>query len=133
MDTSALVALERAGGDWDRVVEVVGDEPLVLPTATLAELLVGVLLADTPLRAVRRQARVDGFASRAPVVAFDADVAARWAELFAALRREGRLIPSNDLIVAATALHLGFGVLVGPQDEEHFRRVDGLRVEVIPT
>ncbi|GMV07619.1 MAG: hypothetical protein AMXMBFR53_38940 [Gemmatimonadota bacterium] len=132
MDTSALVALERAGGDWERILDVVGEEPLVLPTATLAELLVGVFLADTPVRAVRRRARVDSLASRAPVVAFDADVAARWAELSAALREKRRLIPSNDLIVAATALHLGFGVLVGPQDEEHFRRVEGLRVEVIP-
>ena len=33
------------------------------------------------------------------------------------------LIPSNDLAVAATAQHLGFGVLVGPLDEHHFRRV----------
>jgi hypothetical protein len=33
--------------------------------------------------------------------------------------------------VAATAFHLGFGVLVGPRDEEHFRAVPGLRVEVL--
>jgi hypothetical protein len=30
---------------------------------------------------------------------------------------------------AATALHLGFGVVVGPLDEAHFRSVPGLRVE----
>jgi predicted nucleic acid-binding protein len=44
------------------------------------------------------------------------------------LSRAGRLIPSNDLAVAATALDLGFGVLVGPTDEAHFRAVPGLRV-----
>ena len=43
--------------------------------------------------------------------------------------REGHLIPANDLAVAATALHLGFGVVVGQQDEAHFRSVPGLRVE----
>ena len=43
----------------------------------------------------------------------------------------GRLIPSNDLAVAATAVHLGFGVVIGPREEKHFRRIEGLRCEVI--
>ncbi|MEX1256142.1 MAG: hypothetical protein WEG36_00840 [Gemmatimonadota bacterium] len=55
----------------------------------------------------------------------------RWAGLFAQLHRTGALVPASDLAVAATALHLGFGVLVGPADESHFRRVVGLRVEVL--
>jgi hypothetical protein len=33
--------------------------------------------------------------------------------------------------VAATAIALGFGVLVGPSDEQQFRVVPGLRVEVL--
>jgi len=41
------------------------------------------------------------------------------------------VIPSNDLCVAATALHLDFGVLVGPREEGRFRRVPVLRVEVL--
>lgn len=51
------------------------------------------------------------------------------ARLVATLTRRGRLIPANDLAVAATALDLDFGVLVGPADEAHFRSVPGLRVE----
>ena len=51
IDTSALVSLERAGGSLDRVMDVAGDEPVALPAATYAELLAGVLLADTPGRA----------------------------------------------------------------------------------
>jgi predicted nucleic acid-binding protein len=132
MDTSALVSLERRGDSWDGLLEVAGDEPVALPAAAYAELLAGVLLADTPERAARRRARVEALVSRVPVVDFDAGIAQRWAELFAALHRQGRLIPANDLAVAATALHLGFTVLVGSSAEEHFRRVDGLRVEVLP-
>jgi len=64
-------------------------------------------------------------------VDFEAAIAVRWAEIFAALHRRGQAIPANDLAVAATALHLGFGVLVGPSGEDHFRRVDGLRVVVL--
>ena len=51
------------------------------------------------------------------------------ARLFAALSRHGRLIPANDLTVAATAKHLAYGVLVGPADERHFKTVENLRVE----
>lgn len=39
------------------------------------------------------------------------------------------MIPANDLAVAATALQLGFGVLIGPKNERHFRRIKGLRCE----
>ena len=55
----------------------------------------------------------------------------KWARLFSTLSRAGQLIPANDLAVAATAVHLGFGVLVGPADERHFRLVPGLRVEIL--
>lgn len=65
------------------------------------------------------------------MIDFGADVAAVWADLFAALERQGNRTPANDLAVAATALFLGFSVLVGPQDEEHFRRVDGITVETL--
>jgi hypothetical protein len=34
-------------------------------------------------------------------------------------------------MVAATARQLKFGVLVGPRDEQHFRSVPDLRVEVL--
>lgn len=65
------------------------------------------------------------------IVDFDASIAEHWAELFALLSRRGHLIPSNDLAVAATARYLDFGVLVGPDDERHFRGVPDLHVVLI--
>jgi predicted nucleic acid-binding protein len=53
------------------------------------------------------------------------------ADLFAELSQAGTMIPQNDLAVAATARTLGFGVLVGPNDEAHFRKVRGLMVRVV--
>ncbi len=41
------------------------------------------------------------------------------------------MIPQNDIAVAATARCLGCGVLVGPKDEVHFRRITGLEVRVL--
>jgi tRNA(fMet)-specific endonuclease VapC len=131
IDTSAVIALERGFGSLDSTLRGLGSEPSALPAIVYAELLAGVQLADTPTRAAMRQAKIDAVAAIAPIVEFDADVANRWAGLFAQLHWTGTLIPANDLAVAATALHLGFGVLVGPADEGHFRRVAGLRVEVL--
>jgi predicted nucleic acid-binding protein len=83
-------------------------------------LLVGVQLADSPARAASRRARIERFHGAHP---------AGRVRRGGGLSREGRLIPANDLAVAATACHLGYGVLVGPRDEAHFRSVPRLRVE----
>ncbi|MGH7569696.1 MAG: PIN domain-containing protein [Gemmatimonadales bacterium] len=131
IDTSALVASERAGESWERAVSAIGDEPAVVPAIVYAELLVGVELADDPGRAAGRRARIEALVSRVPLVEFGAGVAVHWARLFASLNRAGRPIPANDLAVAATALFLEFGVLIGPRDEAHFRAVPGLRVETL--
>ena len=128
IDTSAVVALERGASSWE---ESLSDEPVAVPSIVYAELLVGVRLADTPERAASRQKKIDALIARAPVIEFGSEAAEQWAHVFASLRRAGRLIPSNDLVVAATALNIGFGVLVGPSDEDHFRSVQGLRVEVL--
>lgn len=130
IDTSALVALERRRNAVGALEEL-GGEPVAIPAAAYAEMLAGVYLADTPERAARRRAQIDALAGRAPVVDFDAAIAERWAALFASQKRRGRVIPANDLAVAATALHLGFGVLVGPSGEAHFQQVDGLRIVVL--
>lgn len=128
IDTSALVAVERGGG---ALTQPGSGETVALPAIVLAELLVGVRMADSATRAAARQRKVEALLDRVAVVPFDRYVAERWADLFDRLRKNGTVIPSNDLCVAATALHLDFGVLVGPRDEEHFRRIPELRVEVL--
>ncbi len=133
IDTSAVIALEREAVPWETVLDRVGigGEDVGVPAIVYAELLSGVELADTPSRAARRRAKLESLTTRASIVEFDTGAAIRWAEVFAHLRRSGAAIPANDLIVAATALHIEFGVLVGPADEVHFRRVPDLRVEVM--
>jgi predicted nucleic acid-binding protein len=132
IDTSALVAIERAGEGWEAGLGALGAEPAVIPAVVYAELLVGVRLAVHPDRVANRQARVEALVSRFPIVDFTCETAARWADLFATVSRSGTMIPSNDLAIAATALQLGFAVLVGPKDERHYARVPGLRCERLP-
>lgn len=129
IDTSALVAVEREASGWERLLSGLGEETVALPAIVYGELLVGVRLAGSASRASSRRAKVAALIARVPIVEFGREVAERRAELFAELSRRRQLIPGNDLTVAATALHLGFGVLVGGRDEGHFRRVPRLRVE----
>lgn len=128
VDTSALVALERSAGDWS---DTLPDEPGVIAAIVYAELLVGVKMADSRRRAAARRAKIDALLATMPIVEFGQAQAERWADLYARLSRSGKLIPANDLAVAATALELEYGVLVGPVDEAHFRRVPNLRVVVL--
>ena len=129
-DTSAVVAIER-GGDLERALADLGGVPLVVPAIVYAELLAGVSLTGDPVRAAERRAKVAAVAAAFPIVEFGSVFAERWADIVGALRVSGTPIPSNDAQVAATALGLGFGVLVGPADEAHFRRVPGLNVHVL--
>ena len=128
IDTSALVALERGATDW---AERLPSEPAAVPAIVYAELLVGVKMADTRKRVATRRAKIDALLTTVPVVDFGPAEAERWADLYGRLSRAGQLIPANDLVVAATALELEYGVLVGPADEAHFRRVPNLRLVVL--
>ena len=128
IDTSALVALERADKNWDVGIP---NEPAAVPAVVYAELLVGVKMADSRKRAAARRVKIDALLAMLPIVDFGASEAERWADLYGQLSRSGNLIPANDLIVAATALELEYGVLVGPTDEAHFRRVPNLRLVVL--
>jgi tRNA(fMet)-specific endonuclease VapC len=125
--------VERAGSGWEEALRPLEDEAVVVPAIVYAELVVGIELADTPLRAAARRAKISALIARVPLVEFGHEIAERWGELFAVLSRRGELIPANDLAVASTAVQLNFGVVVGPRDEAHFRRIPGLRVEVLPS
>ena len=130
VDTSALVALERTTEEWTQLVEEHGAEPLAVPAIVYAEVMVGVHLADTPERAATRRARIDALIDRVPIIEFDRSIGDIWSRVFAQLWRAGTRVPANALAVAATALHLDYGVLVGPDDEKHLRLVPDLRVVV---
>jgi predicted nucleic acid-binding protein len=130
IDTSALVALERARA-VDRPLELDPGEIYTIPAIVWAEALVGVRLAANVDQAARRMARLEAIRGVTGVQDFTPLVAVHYADIFSELSKNGGLIPQNDITVAATARYLEFGVLVGPSDEAHFRRVPGLNVQVL--
>lgn len=129
LDTSALVAWERAIHAGESVA-LDEHEELVIPAVVWAEALAGVRLADSATRAARRMARLEALRRVTGIEPFTAETAEHHADIFAELSQSGTMIPQNDIAVAATARCLGCGVLVGPKDEAHFRRVNGLDVRV---
>jgi len=132
LDTSALIALERARpGSPAAAVTLDPDEVYALPAIVWAEALVGVRMATDSTHAARRLARLEAIRRLTGIEDFTDVVAEHYADIFAELSGKGALIPQNDIAVAATARRLNFGVLVGPQDEAHFRRVSGLEVCVL--
>jgi tRNA(fMet)-specific endonuclease VapC len=132
LDTSALVAWERAL-NAGKGVALDESEELVLPAVVWAEALVGVRLADSAMRAARRMAHLESLRRAMGIEPFTGETAAHYADIYAELSLSGMMIPQNDIAVAATARSLKFGVLVGPTDEAHFRRISGLEVRVLST
>lgn len=130
IDTSALIAWERSE-DPATFTSVSPEENIILPAVVWAEALVGVRLAKNASRASQRRARLEAVRSVAGIEPFGPLTAEHYADIFAELSSNGLKIPQNDLAVAATARSLGFGVLVGPDDENHFRKIPNLRVEIL--
>ncbi len=128
VDTSAIIELERAQGDWRRILKSFGGRSAFLPSIVWAELMAGVHLADSVDRALARKSRLDRLRKIVPVLPFTSEIAETWAELFAELQRKGAMIPSNDLCVAATAVFFQHTVLVSSKEERNFKRVERLDV-----
>lgn len=130
LDTSALVELERSL-DREEPLAAFADEIVIIPAIVWAEALIGARLAESPQRAARRRAHLEAIRLQAEIEAFTPEIAEHYADIYAELSEAGSLIPQNDIAVAATCRSLECAVLVGANDEEHFRRVRGLDVQVI--
>jgi tRNA(fMet)-specific endonuclease VapC len=100
LDTTFLVDADRSKASLDDLIA--DDDEVAIAAITVAELLVGVLLADTTHR-VDRQQFLDEVRRSMPIVEYDTIVAEAHAELLVAVRRQGRPRGAHDLIIAATA------------------------------
>lgn len=100
LDTTFLIDAERSDRELDAAVE--DDDDVAVAAVTVAELRVGVLLANVQRRR-SRSAYLDDLLAFVPVVPYDLDVAEVHAELLVAVRAQGRPRGGHDLIIAATA------------------------------
>ena len=80
------------------------DVQLAISPIVLGEILLGIHSLAQGKRRTRLLDWYDFGVARIEVLDFDAATAERWAELVNRLRRNGRMMPIKDSIVAATAL-----------------------------
>lgn len=123
LDTTFLIGAERTTGAVDELIA--DDDDAAIAAITVAELRVGVHLADDARRA-GRAAFVDLALEVLPVVDYDIEVAAVHAKLLAHVRRSGTPRGAHDLIIAATGLATGRTIVTA--DQSAFDGLPGVEV-----
>ncbi|MCU4184589.1 PIN domain-containing protein [Acidiferrimicrobium sp. IK] len=123
LDTSFFVATEsgRPLGEMEGVTET------EVSVVTLAELTVGVLMADDDDRPAR-VATLSAVESTWDPLPIDAEVARQFARVVATLRAGGRRVPILDALVAATAIVEQIPVVTQDNDYEAIPGVEVIRV-----
>jgi predicted nucleic acid-binding protein len=123
LDISFFVATEsgRPLGEMDGVTET------EVSVVTLAELTVGVLVADDVDRPAR-VATLTAVESTWEPLPVDAEVARQFARIVAALRADRRRVPVLDALVAATAVVERIPVVTQDRDYDNIPGVEVIRV-----
>jgi predicted nucleic acid-binding protein len=127
LDSSVVITGERRGNTVRQILEYVktscGEIEVGLSVVTVVELTHGIERADTDVRRQRRQAFVDELIRDVPVHPVTIDMARIAGHIEGEQEARGVSIAFEDLLIAATALQLGFGVATG--NVRHFRVVPG--------
>lgn len=119
LDTSVFVARERG-----RALSALPDDAVTaISVITVAELRLGVLVANDPTIRAIRLATLEAATRNHSPLPVDDDVAERFARLVAVLRQAGRNPRVLDTLIAATAL--AHGAAVATQDDD-FNDLPGL-------
>ena len=128
IDASVLTAAERGDLDLERLLrgERSDEAPVALAAITASELLHGVYRLPPGVRRARAELFVNGVLAELPVIPFDMNVARVHATLGAELRARGTTIGAHDLIIAATAVSLGYDVAA--RDLRSFPKIRGLEL-----
>lgn len=126
IDSSVLIAAERNRTGLDELLRDHGEEAIAIAAITASEMLHGVHRAQKPAQRIRREAFVENILAVVPVVPFDVVTARVHASLWAQLASKGVNIGAHDLLIAATALAIGYDVAT--HDKRSFPKIPGLTV-----
>ncbi len=127
LDTSLLIAAEGGKRNIEAYIQGREEEPFGLSVISVSELLHGVHRADSNKRRLKRSAYVEKVIELFPVYPFDLTAARIYTEVWVHLLAKGIQVGAHDLMIAATAMSLGFSV--ASADKRHFDKIDGLEFE----
>lgn len=126
IDSSVLIALERESLSLRGLQAALSGETFALSAITASELLHGVHRAVDPEIRTKRSRFVEHLLGGMPVIPFGLESARVHALLWAALQSQGQMIGAHDLLIAATARAIDFGVVT--LNDREFRRIPELTV-----
>lgn len=122
-DTCAFILRRSSQALLDRI-QTVPLEQQAMSMVTLAELLYGVQVSS---RKKENRAAVDALERHLSVIDWSRNAAEHYAEIRADLKKNGQMIGSHDLMIAAHARSLGATAVTN--NVKDFRRVKGLKHE----
>lgn len=125
IDTDVWVLAEKSS-TLPKFEQWAAYEGAYLSSVTASELLVGVERANTAERRALRSAFVEHLLTRIPVLEFSLPVARTHARMMAALPSH-QTAGAHDALIAATAIHHGFGLLT--RNVADFKIFAGLQLE----
>jgi len=125
LDTDPCASiLRRSSPTLLQRIQAVPLQQQFVSVITLAELLYGVQVSS---KKKANRAAVDVLMRHLAVMEWSREAAEHYAEIRADLKKKGRLIGPNDLLIAAHARSLG--AVVVTNNVKDFDRVKGLKVE----
>jgi len=130
LDSTVVITAERQGHTIRQILEQIrtayGEAEIGLSVVTVVELTHGVYRAKLEERRQRRQAFVDELIRDVPVHPVTVGTTRLAGQIEGEQAEQGVSIAFEDLLIAATALQLGFGIVTA--NVRHFQVVPGLRV-----
>lgn len=126
-DTSVLIAIERGSLNIEGLVKGRENELFGISAITASELLHGVHRAGSEKRRLKRAAYVEKIIETFPIYPFELSAARIYARIWAHLTKRGITIGAHDLMIASTAISIGFSVMTS--DMRDYRKIKGLKVE----
>ncbi|MBI3939216.1 MAG: PIN domain-containing protein [Acidobacteria bacterium] len=130
LDSSGLIATERKGQTVRQILEQVraaaGETEAGLSVVTVAELTHGAYRAKTEAVRQRRLMFVDELCRDVPVHPVTLEIARLAGRIEGQQEAQGVQLAFEDLLIGATALHLGYAVAT--LNVRHFRLIPGLSV-----
>ncbi len=130
LDSSVIIAAERRAHTVRQILEQVravqGEIEIGLSVVTIAELVHGAYRAKTQEQPQRRVEFIERLSSDVPVYPVTVDIARLAGGIEGQQEAKGIQLAFEDLLIGATALHLGY--TVATLNMRDFQRVPGLSV-----
>jgi predicted nucleic acid-binding protein len=130
LDSSVIIAAERKRQTVEELLTFVGQSfgeiEIAISAVTLAELVHGVVRANTPEIRAARRAFVDELKKHVPVHPITDNTAEIAGQLSGEQAAKGVTLPADDLLIGASAIEQGYAVAT--LNTRHFQKIPGLQV-----